>query len=39
LIENKENRGNFFDSALVTVSGWGGDPSGMFRVNIERTGF
>jgi hypothetical protein len=39
LIDNKEGHGNFFDSALVTTSGWGGDPSGMFRFNIERTGF
>lgn len=39
LIENKEGPNNFFDSALVTASGWGGDPSGMFRANIERTGF
>jgi len=39
LIENKEGHGNFFDSALVTTSGWGGDPTGMFRANIERLGF
>ncbi len=39
LIENKEGHGNFFDSALVTTSGWGGDPSGMFRFNLERRGF
>jgi len=39
LINNKEGHNNFFDSALVTTSGWGGDPSGMFRANIERTGF
>ncbi len=39
LIENKEGGNNFFDSALVTASGWGGDPSGMFRANIERNGF
>lgn len=38
LIENKPGS-NFFDSALVTTSGWGGDPSGMFRLNVERTGF
>ena len=39
LINNKEGSNNFFDSALVTTSGWGGDPSGMFRANIERVGF
>jgi len=39
LINNKEGHSNFFDSALVTASGWGGDPSGVFRANIERTGF
>ncbi len=38
LIENEPGR-NFFDSALVTTSGWGGDPNGMFRMNVERTGF
>jgi hypothetical protein len=38
LIENKEGS-SFFDSALMTASGWGGDPSGLFRLNIERTGF
>lgn len=38
LLENREN-GNFFDSLLVTTSGWGGDPSGVFRLNLERTGF
>src|SRR5215207_524630 len=39
LIDNKESGSNFFDSALVTTSGWGGDPSGFFKMNIERTGF
>ncbi|MEP7148022.1 MAG: hypothetical protein ABI857_04000 [Acidobacteriota bacterium] len=39
LVENKEGHSNFFDSALVTTSGWGGDPTGMFRLNMERKGF
>ena len=39
LIEGKKGESNFFDSALVTTSGWGGDPTGMFRLNVERTGF
>lgn len=38
VIENKPGS-NFFDSALVTTSGWGGDPTGVFRLNVERTGF
>lgn len=38
LIENRPGS-NFFDSALVTTSGWGGDPTGVFRFNLERTGF
>ncbi len=36
LVENKE--GKIFDSALITSTGWGGDPSGMFRFNMEKTG-
>lgn len=36
-IENK-NKENWFDSALVSTSGWGGDPSGMFRLNIGKDG-
>lgn len=27
-----------FDSLLVQTSGWGSDPSGSFRMNMERTG-
>lgn len=27
-----------FDSLLVQSSGWGGDPSGSFRLNVDRTG-
>ena len=39
MISNKDGHDNFFDSLLVTTSGWGGDPSGVFRMNLERTGF
>jgi len=39
LINNKDGHSNFFDTAMVTTSGWGGDPSGVFRANIERAGF
>lgn len=27
-----------FDSALVQTSGWGSDPTGSFRMNLDRTG-
>ncbi|HEX6278968.1 MAG TPA: hypothetical protein VFZ49_03035, partial [Pyrinomonadaceae bacterium] len=39
LIE-KESSGpmTFFNSALVQGSGWGADPSGFFRLNMERVG-
>ncbi len=36
MVENKD--GKAFDSALITSTGWGGDPSGMFRSSIEKTG-
>jgi hypothetical protein len=39
LIDGKETGSNFFDSALITSSGWGGDPTGIFRLNIDRAGF
>lgn len=38
LFENKSGDRNPFDSALIMSSGWGGDPSGMFRANFEKTG-
>jgi hypothetical protein len=38
LIENKEKKGRFFDSLLVTASGWNADPTGFFRLNAEKTG-
>lgn len=31
-------RGGFFDSFLVNISGWNGDPTGLVRVNVEKTG-
>lgn len=37
-IEKKKDTGGIFDEALVSTSGWGGDPSGMLRLNIERHG-
>ncbi len=39
LIENNKKTGyKVFDSVLVTSSGWGADPSGMFRFNMDKTG-
>ncbi len=37
LIENNKRAGEkFFDTALITSSGWGSDPSGSFRLNIDK---
>lgn len=39
LLEDKDGkRGGPFDSLLVTSSGWGADPTGYFRVNMEKAG-
>lgn len=38
LIESKEKGTKLFDSLLVNSSGWGGDPSGFLRVNLEKVG-
>lgn len=39
LMEDKEgNHGGFFDSLMVTSSGWNADPNGSVRVNIEKMG-
>jgi hypothetical protein len=39
LMEAGENKkGGFFDSMLVTTSGWNSDPTGTVRVNVEKTG-
>ena len=38
-IENKGKEGaNFFDTALITSSGWGSDPQGSFRFNMDKAG-
>ena len=39
LFDNSGANSQFFDTALVTTSGWGGDPTGTFRFNLERVGF
>ena len=36
LLQQKDHRGQFFDELLVNSSGWGGDPQGSTRVNIEK---
>lgn len=38
LIENNSKGSRLFDNALFTSSGWGADPSGSFRVNVDKTG-
>lgn len=35
-VDAKKDR--FFDHALIQTSGWGGDPSGYFRGNVDKTG-
>jgi hypothetical protein len=36
-VENNTKEG-WFDSALIMGSGWGADPTGMFRLNMEKAG-
>ena len=38
LLEAPDGKGTYFDSLLITNSGWGSDPSGSTRVNMEKTG-
>ncbi len=38
LIENNREDRKFFDSMLVTASGWGSDPSGSFKLNTGLAG-
>lgn len=38
-MENKSTGRRPFDSLLVQSSGWGSDPQGSFRLNMDRTGF
>lgn len=37
-LENKEKTGKLFDSLLINSSGWGADPSGFVRFNVEKIG-
>jgi hypothetical protein len=36
--DNSSSGRKLFDSAMIIASGWGADPSGMVRVNMERSG-
>ena len=38
LMEDKGSGAKLFDTAFMSASGWGGDPSGSFRLNMSRTG-
>lgn len=38
LFEAESGKGKWFDSLFITNTGWGSDPSGFTRVNMERTG-
>lgn len=39
LLESESGKGKYFDSLLITNSGWGSDPTGSTRLNMEKTGF
>ena len=39
LLQSQTGKGKYFDSLLISNSGWGSDPSGSTRVNMEKTGF
>lgn len=38
LIEEGRSQYRAFDSALIQMSGWGSDPTGSFRMNMDRIG-
>ncbi len=38
-VRNDEGKGKYFDSLLINNSGWGSDPHGYTRVNMEKTGY
>ncbi len=38
LFEADSGKGKYFDSLLISNTGWGADPTGFTRVNIEKTG-
>jgi len=39
LMESPSGKGKYFDSLLITNTGWGSDPSGATRFNMEKTGW
>jgi len=38
LLESDSGKGKYFDSLLISNSGWGSDPQGFTRLNVEKTG-
>lgn len=38
LLESDSGKGKYFDSLLISNTGWGSDPYGSTRVNVEKTG-
>ena len=38
LLESDSGKGKYFDSLLFSNSGWGSDPQGSTRLNVEKTG-
>ncbi len=38
LFEADSGKGKYFDSLLISNTGWGADPTGFSRVNVEKTG-
>lgn len=38
LLQSESGKGKYFDSLLVSNSGWGSDPQGFTRFNIEKIG-
>src|SRR5207245_673480 len=36
LARRKDGKGGLFDTLLVTSSGWGADPNGSMRINVEK---
>jgi hypothetical protein len=38
LLERDSGKGQIFDSLLISSSGWGSDPTGSLRVNMEKIG-
>lgn len=39
LLETDNGKGKWFDSLLISNTGWGSDPTGFTRVSMEKTGF